>query len=750
MDKEYYAFISYSHKDEEWAKWLQHEFEHYHLPTTLNGLTDLPDKFRPIFRDVDELSGGELKPQISHALKSSAYLVVICSPNSAKSLYVNDEILEFIEIGKQGGFNNISNIFPFIIEGIPHSKDNSENECFPDSLRNLPSELIAGDVTKHGREHAFVKILSGTLNHSKIGFGMLWNQFERDRIETERREREKRDKLLLLESRYLSEKALDIASVDSQLAKMLVLRALPKDMNNPEDRPYCADAESALRKICIYKSRIIKLRQWGITNIELNSQGDNGVSISHDGIARIWDIEKESQLGESLRGFDSDVSQAVYSHSGKIIALCYENGTIILWEAETRKQIGSTLIGSTACFKHIDFSHDDKLLVVMYHDNTYDGDSLRIWNIQVDSLVNEFQIPGSNDIAIDRNSRWLALAVYSRFSIIVYDLINGTLVKEIPEAHSESLSSIDFSPDGNRIVSASFDGKIKIWDWMKSQTILTKNVGKVRGAYAPVVNSSKFSNDGKFVVTASHDHLIRIWNADTGELQGSPLVGHTDSVYSACFSKDDRCIMSKSLDDTLRIWDLNPQVPYNVIGRAKFFPYKPRTTYKDYVLMINERNINIMIHEKVVNTIKGHQKPVSCAIFSPDGTKIVSTSYDGTAKLWDVKTGEQIGPPMEGHSVSPHLADFSRDGNYLITGSAKELKVWDVNSNVQLGPDITFFDDFFQVMFLENGSGIICETENDYDIIFEWLPLQELIDNTREQVKNRKFTDTERKKYYLD
>ena len=86
----------------------------------------------------------------------------------------------------------------------------------------------------------------------------------------------------------------------------------------------------------------------------------------------------------------------------------------------------------------------------------------------------------------------------------------------------------------------------------------------------------------------------------------------------------------------------------------------------------------------------------------------------------------------------------------MITGSEKELKVWDINSNVQLGQDITFFDDFYQVMFTENGRGIICETEKDYDIIFEWLPLQELIDKTRKQVKNRKFTETEIKKYYLD
>lgn len=79
----YYAFISYSHKDSDWAKWLQHELEYYQLPSTLNGRKGLPTSFRPIFRDEDELSGGDLKPQISSALASSEFLIVICSPNSA-------------------------------------------------------------------------------------------------------------------------------------------------------------------------------------------------------------------------------------------------------------------------------------------------------------------------------------------------------------------------------------------------------------------------------------------------------------------------------------------------------------------------------------------------------------------------------------------------------------------------------------------------------------------------------------------
>lgn len=58
LEKQYYAFISYKREDEKWAKLLQHKLEHYKFPTNLNGYTDLPNKIRPIFRDVTDLKPG--------------------------------------------------------------------------------------------------------------------------------------------------------------------------------------------------------------------------------------------------------------------------------------------------------------------------------------------------------------------------------------------------------------------------------------------------------------------------------------------------------------------------------------------------------------------------------------------------------------------------------------------------------------------------------------------------------------------
>ena len=202
INKKYFAFISYSHKDSEMAKWLQHEFEYYKLPATLFEerkdlrKEDLPESFRPVFRDEDELAGGELKPQISEALASSEYLIVVCSPNSAQSNYVDSEIKEFLSLSLE----NKRRIFPFIIDGKPHQdKGHKEKECFPPTLLELsrdkinPIELIAGDVNATGRGHAFVKILAGTLKEKDIRFADLWNRYAIYKEEEERKIRKQRD-----------------------------------------------------------------------------------------------------------------------------------------------------------------------------------------------------------------------------------------------------------------------------------------------------------------------------------------------------------------------------------------------------------------------------------------------------------------------------------------------------------------------------------------------------------------------------
>lgn len=169
---EYYAFVSYNHKDEKWAKWLQKKLESYSLPTALRKENSkLPDKIRPMFRDNSELSCGKLMTEIKKNLDKSKYLIVICSPHSAQSQWVSDEVQHFIDQGKE------EYIIPFIIGGTPNAA-NPEDECFPGGLRQLTgeNELLGININEMGREAAAIKVIARMFD---LRFDALWQRHER-------------------------------------------------------------------------------------------------------------------------------------------------------------------------------------------------------------------------------------------------------------------------------------------------------------------------------------------------------------------------------------------------------------------------------------------------------------------------------------------------------------------------------------------------------------------------------------------
>lgn len=169
---QYYAFISYKREDEKWAKWLQRRLENYRLPSIIRKKDrNLPVYIRPIFRDQTDLSGGNLEKSLITELLSSKYLIVVCSPNSAISTWVNKEVEVFIKNGRS------EDIIPFIVDGVAHSSD-INSECLPQALKNLPKEqeLLGINVNERGKDVAFVKLVARILN---LKFDILWRRYER-------------------------------------------------------------------------------------------------------------------------------------------------------------------------------------------------------------------------------------------------------------------------------------------------------------------------------------------------------------------------------------------------------------------------------------------------------------------------------------------------------------------------------------------------------------------------------------------
>src|SRR5262249_8233626 len=119
---QYWAFLSYSHVDEHWARWLQRSIETYVVPQALIGRPhptgEIPRRLFPVFRDRDEVgAGAELSSTMRDALEASRYLVVVCSPASATSAHVNEETRHFQSLGRK------NRILSLIVSGEPNALD---------------------------------------------------------------------------------------------------------------------------------------------------------------------------------------------------------------------------------------------------------------------------------------------------------------------------------------------------------------------------------------------------------------------------------------------------------------------------------------------------------------------------------------------------------------------------------------------------------------------------------------------------
>ena len=204
--------------------------------------------------------------------------------------------------------------------------------------------------------------------------------------------------------------------------------------------------------------------------------------------------------------------------------------------------------------------------------------------------------------------------------------------RRILSGHEGMITSAAFSPDGTRIVTASWDDTARIWDANTGKEI------KILEGHKGMVNSAAFSPDGTRIITASDDKTARIWDANTGK-EIKILEGHENTVTSAAFSPDGTRIVTASRDGTVRIWDANTG--------------------------------------KEIKILEGHMDTVTSAAFSLDGTHIVTASDDKTARIWDAATGMET-KVMQGYKDSVNQAAFSPDGTRVVTASRdKTARIWD-------------------------------------------------------------------------
>ena len=236
-----------------------------------------------------------------------------------------------------------------------------------------------------------------------------------------------------------------------------------------------------------------------------------------------------------------------------------------------------------------------------------------------------------------------------------------------------------FNPDRTRIAIATAGGKLTVWDTVSGQETLSFQAHSRR----KIISSVLFSPDGTRIVSASQGD-VKVWDAATGQ-EVFTLKGHTDRVYSVAFSPDGTSLASASWDGTVKTWDaVSGKGRFTLNGhsgrvfRVAFSPDGTKiASAGGNVRKSGEVKLWDVETGQEILTFKGHTGTVRCMIFSLDGTRIVSAGIDGTLKMWDAATGQEE-LSLKGHTYSVNEVVFSPNGMRLASaGLDNTVKVWD-------------------------------------------------------------------------
>lgn len=703
------AFISYRHiePDRSWARWLHRALETYRVPARLARERGLPRRVGRIFRDEEELSASaDLSRSIDEALFDSKFLIVVCSPRTPASRWVNREVERFREWGRH------DQILALLIEGEP-------TDSFPRALREIRRTITDGATTLQQLEE--VEPLAADVRpqrpteRRRAGRGhaaqsaklRLLAQLLQVRFDDlRRREQERRNRRLAIIGAVTTTMALLMTllaveavaqrdrairgeeSADQRRREAEHARELARTaQGRAEDAGHLAEAQ---RKVA--ESRLADSLLAQADTMAAGERWADAGKLYHEARTALLGLQRSTlpadiglaRTGLSappplarLVGHAAPVTTTALSSNSRRAASGAADGSIAVWDLLTGQRIAAMPPRRGSAVTALAFAPIENRLLAGYEDG-----AVTVWELQRnDKATSQATPPAPRDVAhFNAGSKVLCIAwspdgrriaAGMAHAAIGWDVATAQMFPRYTEFDGW-MTSIAFSPDGATCIGAARE--LIHWDLATGKSIVWLGRAGVN------ILTTAMCPDAHYCVAAgavnSEAAISSIWLCDLQDRPQVRSIGtYRADVLNVAVASSGANVISAARDGTVRRWDL-PSGRESGIARGSDGPLEHVAISSDGRLATSggrDGALRLWPIEKLEPPMTTFRHPslVTSIAIAPDGRLAVTGCNDGRLRLWDVATGQLLWSQAR-FSRAINCVAFAPDGQRIAAAASDD------------------------------------------------------------------------------